>query len=119
MSAETDCEDCPAGRYCQDRGLTEPSGPCKAGHICYSNALNVDPVYNNDSSSGKIVHYGDRCHPGYYCEEGTSHMQECPAGTYRQFYSGQSVADCQDCDAGKYCNSTAQTDVTGLYFRHD
>ena len=115
MVAESDCEDCPAGYYCQDRGLTEPTGPCKAGHICYLNALDDDPVYNNDTSGGKtIILYGDSCHPGYYCEEGTATMQACPMGTYRKNYGGTSIDSCTDCDPGKYCNTTAQTDVTGM-----
>ena len=44
----TDCDDCPSGYYCADRGATQPSGQCRAGHICFGNALIADPVYNDD-----------------------------------------------------------------------
>ena len=53
MSDISECLDCPQGKYCAERGAVEPSGNCRAGHICYGNALIADPVYNNDSS-GKI-----------------------------------------------------------------
>ena len=114
----TDCIDCPTGYYCMDRGLYEVTGPCKAGHICYLNALDDDPVYNNDSSSGlTIITWGDRCHPGYYCPEGTTYMIPCPEGTYRQYYSGASVSDCTICDPGKYCEGTNNTGVTGMFIK--
>lgn len=65
MVAEENCTICPAGSYCRDRGATEPTGPCLAGHICYEGALADDPVYNNDASGNlTIITYGDTCHPG-------------------------------------------------------
>ena len=90
---------------------------CKAGHICYLNALEDDPVFNNDTAGNlTIITYGDLCHPGYYCDKGTSHMQECPQGTYNKDYGGDSIMSCLDCDPGKYCNGTAQIDITGSLF---
>ncbi|KAH3750583.1 hypothetical protein DPMN_185110 [Dreissena polymorpha] len=60
-SAITDCIDCPTGYYCQDRGLFQVTGPCKAGHICFLNATSKNPVYNDDASTGlTIITYGDR-----------------------------------------------------------
>lgn len=115
----SDCEPCPPGRYCQNRGATEVTGMCKAGHICYGLALYNDPVYNNDTSGNKTaILWGDTCHPGYYCPEGTSVMVPCPRGTYNPDRSGTSeTASCKSCDPGKYCNGTALTEVTGqLYF---
>lgn len=115
----SDCEPCPPGRYCQNRGATEVTGMCKAGHICYGLALYNDPVYNNDTSGNKTaILWGDTCHPGYYCPQGTSVMVPCPRGTYNPDRSGTSeAASCKSCDPGKYCNGTALTEVTGqLYF---
>ncbi|WAR09797.1 hypothetical protein MAR_034873 [Mya arenaria] len=110
----SDCIDCPTGFYCMDRGLSDVTGPCKAGHICYLNALDDDPVYNNDSSGGlTIITYGDRCHPGFYCPEGTTYMIPCPEGTYRGSYSGKAESDCTTCDPGKYCAGVNNTAATG------
>ena len=112
----SDCIDCPAGYYCQDTGLNAVTGPCKAGHICYLNALSNDPVYNNDSTGNlTIITYGDRCHPGYYCPEGTTYMVPCPEGTYREHYGGRSESECTICDPGKYCNGTGNIAVTGMF----
>jgi len=115
MTSIDNCTECPAGYYCQDRGLSEPTGMCKAGHICYGGALADDPVYNNDPSGNQtIITWGDTCHEGYYCPEGTALMIPCPRGTYNPDRSGQSeAAACKPCDPGKYCNSTALTDTTG------
>ena len=113
----SDCQPCPPGRYCQNRGATEVTGMCKAGHICYGLALYDDPVYNNDTSGNKTaILWGDTCHPGYYCPQGTSVMVACPRGTYNPDRSGTSeAASCKQCDPGKYCNGTALTEVTGQY----
>ena len=43
-------------------------------------------------------------------------MQECPQGTYNKDYGGDSIMSCLDCDPGKYCNGTAQIDITGSLF---
>jgi hypothetical protein len=57
--------DCPAGYYCQDRGLVYPTGVCLEGHICYGRALADDPVFNNDTSGNKtVITWGDTCHKG-------------------------------------------------------
>ena len=57
MSDISECLDCPLGKYCAERGAIEPSGNCRAGHICYLNALIADPVYNNDSAGEFLVGY--------------------------------------------------------------
>jgi hypothetical protein len=35
---------CTPGRYCFDEALTEPTGPCGAGHYCLQGAINSNPV---------------------------------------------------------------------------
>ena len=120
LSNITQCTDCPAGYYCQDRGATAPTGKCKAGHICFSLATGREPVYNNDSTDGKIiVTYGDRCHAGRYCPEGTVYMIPCPLGTYLPTLGGEKEADCLPCDPGMYCNGTGLTAVSGKNFRYN
>jgi hypothetical protein len=115
MTDIANCTDCPAGYYCQDRGSVNITGPCKAGHICYGNALSDDPVFNNDTAGNKTaITYGDTCHAGYYCLAGTAVMTPCPRGTYNPDRGGISEsAACKPCDPGKYCNDTALTEVSG------
>lgn len=68
--AEADCLECPVGMYCESTGATEPTGPCKAGHICFGRAILDDPIYNDDpgpdenNKTKTIVTFGDACHPG-------------------------------------------------------
>lgn len=108
MTSRNNCTLCPAGFYCKDRGLTAPSGMCKAGHICFGGALGNDPVYNDDASGNKtIITWGDTCHAGYYCPQGTTFMVPCPRGTYNPDRGGTSAVSCKSCDPGKYCNGTA------------
>ena len=116
MTHIANCTDCLSGYYCQDRGSANVTAQCDAGHICYGNALSRDPVYNNDTSNNltTIILYGDSCHPGYYCPQGTSVMIACPRGTYNPDRNGKSeVQACKPCDPGYYCNGTALTAPTG------
>ncbi|RUS80254.1 hypothetical protein EGW08_011983, partial [Elysia chlorotica] len=115
LTTLSECTICPRGYYCRDRGATAPTGMCNAGHICYEGAMDDDPVYNDDpSGNNTVVTYGDTCHEGYYCPQGTSFMIPCPIGTYNPSRSGKSEsAACLPCDAGKYCNGTALTTPTG------
>ena len=115
MTTIGECNDCPSGYFCSNRGATEPAGMCRQGHICYARALIEDPVYNNDPSGNKtIITYGDLCHPGKYCPQGSSAMIDCPRGSYNPDRGGVSEAlACKQCDPGKYCNGTALTAITG------
>ena len=114
MYEESECTDCPLGQYCPDRGATSPAGDCDAGHICYSNAIISDGVYNLDPADNKtIITFGDLCHPGYYCPKGTTFMHLCPLGTYNPVQGASAEADCLPCDPGKYCNDSAITAVSG------
>ena len=115
MTSIDNCTECPSGYYCQDRGLSAPTGMCNAGHICYGGATANDPVYNDDPSGNKtIITWGDTCHEGFYCPQGTALMIPCPAGTYNPYRSGQSESQaCTSCDPGKYCSGTNLTAVSG------
>ena len=109
-----DCLPCPVGHYCTDRGQTEPTGVCLAGHVCFGNALINDPVYNDNPAGNKtIVLYGDLCHAGFYCPAGTSLMIPCPIGTYRANTLGETLSDCTPCDPGQYCPFTNLTAPVG------
>ena len=58
------------GFYCEDSGLSEPTGPCDAGFYC--------PGGQNVSSPAEY-----ECSPGHYCEVQSTQEQGCPSGTYQ------------------------------------
>lgn len=66
----SDCLPCPAGMFCEKTGATEPTGPCKAGYICYGSAIFDDPIYNLDPGPDEnnktkiVVTFGDACAAG-------------------------------------------------------
>ena len=39
LTDESECTDCSPGMYCDTPGLTQPAGPCTAGHYCKSAAI--------------------------------------------------------------------------------
>jgi hypothetical protein len=49
--------------YCDQSGLSSPSGNCTAGYLCLGNATVAAP---NDGVNGP-------CPRGYYCTEGKIH----------------------------------------------
>ncbi|KAA8594284.1 hypothetical protein FQN60_005118, partial [Etheostoma spectabile] len=82
LSQVEQCLICPAGFYCEDWGLFEPTGPCQAGYYCIAGSE------------------GGLCPPAHYCPEGSASSVPCPAGAYTNL-TGQSV--CSRCPAGYYC----------------
>lgn len=50
------------------------------------------------------------CEKGYYCDGKTSFP--CPSGTYNNFTSSKSVADCQMCPNGYFCTGPGEKDYT-------
>lgn len=96
--AVSDCQDCLGGMYCDQIGLTEPTGMCAAGYVCLSGANSSTP--NADS-----------CPEGFFCPEGTSVPVSCPPGTYNPSMGRQSEDECTNCTGGHYCPTTAMINV--------
>jgi len=46
LAYESECTDCPAGRYCGSTGLPTWSGDCDAGYFCIGKAKIAAPVDN-------------------------------------------------------------------------
>ena len=83
------------GYYCEQTGLSAPSGPCAAGYYCDGGATTSMP-----SGAG-----GSHCTAGYYCPEASAFAVACEPGYYcandrLNETSGQ-------CDGGYYCTSLA------------
>lgn len=69
--AESDCEPCNLGHYCNGTGRTDVSGPCASGYFCLRGAKIPKP--NNDSTGGI-------CPRGSFCEAGKQ-PEKCAPGT--------------------------------------
>lgn len=99
-----DCIGCPAGKFCGRTGLSKPSGDCFAGYYCLKSSKNPFPVKNLAASNFTFRYYNDLCPPGFYCEEGTTHPENCPAGTFSTLGGVGNASECEACPAGRYCS---------------
>lgn len=107
LKKESQCSDCSPGRYCDQEGLRNVSGLCASGYWCKRRAITDSP--------GGVDDYG-ACPPGgYYCEEGSSAPQRCPAGRYARPGRDKlkSANECDVCPPGYYCAYGNQTQPTG------
>ena len=73
----SDCINCTAGFYCNNTGLSLPSGPCQAGYFCNSGSSISNPT--------DTVH-GNLCNFGGFCPTGSAFTSPCPAGTYARMF---------------------------------
>lgn len=95
-----DCRKCPGGQYCEEDGLTWPSGPCDAGYYCIEGAVYRNPDNNSDT--------GGPCPPGHFCPEGSPSPYACPGGKYNSQWK---QSQCRDCPPGYFCPN-ASTNFT-------
>lgn len=89
-----ECVACDAGYYSN----TSTDGKCvicNAGHICTGGANRPDPYYQ--PSEG-----GYACPKGYYCLQGALVETACPAGTYNNVITADSLERCLPCPADYY-----------------
>lgn len=100
LKESSQCLDCPAGKYCDRSGLTEPAGDCAKGHYCTGGTTRSNPVTSPGDDQN-----GDLCDPGRYCPNGTTNADayRCPPGTYSESRGNRDVTQCLDCSAGFYC----------------
>ncbi|CAM9393726.1 unnamed protein product, partial [Sphacelaria rigidula] len=108
-----DCTDCSAGYYCDQRGLTSPSGLCDPGYYCLDGSYTSAPSAPGSPLSADETDIGGLCPAGGYCPIGSSYPQPCPAGTYNNYSGASSPADCSDCSVGHYCSGTSNPSPTG------
>ena len=101
---ESECESCPGGNFCTEKGLSIPSGKCFAGYFCTSRAVLPNP--RNES-------YGDVCPSGSYCPQGTHTPRLCPVGTYLNTTGATKRDQCSACDPGSFCHRLGQVQVSG------
>ncbi|CAM4687297.1 unnamed protein product, partial [Caretta caretta] len=70
------CQQCPAGMFCGEWGLSSPSGPCWPGFFCTAGASVPNPDGATNTSTG------GPCPSGHFCPAGTSIPFPCPVGTF-------------------------------------
>lgn len=56
---------CPLGKYCEDTGLSTPTGSCNEGYYCMTGSSTKVPVI-------LATEFGARCTKSSYCASGTS-----------------------------------------------
>jgi len=86
--AESYCQPCTAGKFCNDSGLEFPVGDCLPGYYC--------PSGQNSATAFE-------CTKGHFCEGGKGYEENCPSGTYQD---EKNQHDCKVCPAGYFCNAT-------------
>ncbi|KAF8823037.1 PAN domain-containing protein, partial [Cardiosporidium cionae] len=89
-----ECLPCPAGKFCQNKGLRFPSGECLKGFICRNGSVSAAPTISTAS--------GGPCPAGHYCEEGTLSPSPCSKGMFLPYERATSNASCIPCLPGKY-----------------
>ncbi|CDJ35942.1 uncharacterized protein EMH_0045710 [Eimeria mitis] len=103
-----DCTDCPPGKYCDSEGLPQPSGPCRAGYLCYKRATTDQPT---DGVTGEL------CTPGGYCkQQGATTKSYCPRGKYNPNRGGSTSDDCEECPPGYFCTGSDSTEPDGQQY---
>ena len=80
LASESECILCPGGYYCQDSGLTEPSGLCGEGYFCPEGSTEQQPAANF-------------CPVGNFCPEGVAAALPCRNLTYVSSY-GETLYAC-------------------------
>ncbi|XP_072885876.1 uncharacterized protein [Hemitrygon akajei] len=104
LGAVTDCLLCPHGKYCDQEGLTEPTGDCWEGYYCIERSSSPNPT---DGITGQ------RCPRGSYCPKGTVNILPCPIGHFGPMQGSGSEIDCLPCPPGLFCNSSGLVAATG------
>ncbi|KAM4567238.1 uncharacterized protein PAE49_010636 isoform 2-T2 [Odontesthes bonariensis] len=108
LSQVEQCLICPAGFYCEDWGLFEPTGPCQSGYYCMA-GVNFENPEGNFSTG-----IGGACPQGSYCPAGTSLPLPCPSGTFSDSLYLADASGCSPCPGGQYCATAGLTRPSGL-----
>lgn len=103
-----ECEDCPAGFYCDQEGQTNyTANACPPGHFCIDKSINPQacpPGTYLDEEKGQEEGDCVPCENGKYCPEGTAVPIQCTPGNY---CPGNSMLQIT-CKGGFYCNDDSK-----------
>ena len=105
-----DCSPCPGGKYCNESGLSGPTGPCAAGYFCVNAAYTDEPQDYDNFTSGDCLcpanSTGGECQEGFFCPQGSHEPTACTGGFYCAGKGRDAVT--AECDAGWFCTSGAK-----------
>lgn len=102
---------CTGGYYCPNLGQSSATAQCSAGYYCPNNGTGAIDAFGRITASGAT----NPCPAGFYCPLQTATPIPCAAGTFNNGTGGTSqAASCQSCPPGRYCQTSGQTQVTGL-----
>lgn len=122
--------DCDAGYFCEAGSSSAQQEAAPLGHFSQAGAASATKCYPGEyqditgQSLCKTCVKGNYC-PGFgnsgmtvcpegsYCPDGSNTPTPCPPGTYGSTTALEKEADCTACDAGKYCQGSGLTAVTG------
>ena len=104
VASEGSCVSCSGGMFCDEPGVTTPTGFCQAGFFCRSAATSAAPMNQVDA---------DVCPAGSYCPAGTTHPLSCPSGSFSNQMGLGNASECSPCPAGYFCQSVGLTAPEG------
>ena len=93
LSADTDCTDCPAGKYCRGGRI---AGDCASGYLCITRNSSPTPL-------NVAANVGRPCSIGYYCPVGTTTELNCPPGLVIATSGAKDIQECDLCSEGHFC----------------
>lgn len=109
---------CPLGRYCLKAGasgLNAPSSCSASKYTYFPGSDSIDDCL--PCAAGYYCPTGGyepkNCGAGHYCIKGSTSETECPINTVRITIGGYHERSCDQCPAGKFCNSTGLDTLTG------
>ncbi|XP_038155551.1 uncharacterized protein LOC119792815 [Cyprinodon tularosa] len=100
------CSPCPAGMFCFQFGLSQPSGLCQEGYYCPAGSTSPNSTDEGISTNSRI------CPSGHYCPSGTGHPLPCPIGSLAISKGLKAVKECPPCPPGLYCDRPAISDLS-------
>ena len=116
-----ECQDCPAGFYCEGPGTTTPE-ECKNGYCPKRSSLPIpcpDGFYGNNDLV-KMVSQEDCvfCPEGKYCQGGII-VSDCQAGYFCDFGAASKTDPSKICPKGHYCPAGTKLPIRcpdGFYY---
>ncbi|KAH3841623.1 hypothetical protein DPMN_115096 [Dreissena polymorpha] len=104
LQSDTECTPCSGGFYCDNEGLSNPTGPCSAGYVCVSGSNTSMPT----SGAGYTCPAGSLLPRPVVCRD------PMPQRNLLKSEGLQNVSACTQCTPGYFCGSEGLTVPTGM-----